>query len=398
MYTSKVRFNVNGDQLGEHEKKLFHRLAAAGMRDEGFLKQFFGRHEVERDLKTEEDYGPASYEEALDTWVGTAESDYEAYWLGRPKGIQEGEIKPKKSRRTRNPKNVAGAWERQVTLGRYLKEVASEDREIVRFRERAMSGRLLSKEEALAFLSSPLLADQPLHVLVNRGINLLEENHLLEEETDERGSYRRLAIKGRKPWRARPLAAKGPELVFPGDFVTFQDLRGLRAVHAITFSHPREEDQLIIARERSVIAELYRLTEDRLVGYPISAERGVWFVLTGDFNPQYPVRIHYVSYGQSEFSRTTFTLEVEGWLPPEEVLEQYRYAQSQVLGKTPRSPKRKNLRVIEFVTHHKGKSWGELFELWNGQHPNERFKDRSHLWTSYMRTLDSHLAAPDHAS
>jgi hypothetical protein len=93
-------------------------------------------------------------------------------------------------------------------------------------------------------------------------------------------------------------------------------------------------------------------------------------------------------------SRTTITLEVECWLPPEEVLEQYRHAQNQFLGGTPRSLKRKTVDLFEFVNQHKEKkSWRERFDAWNEEHPSQRFRDRSHLYTTYKRALDT-IASP----
>lgn len=81
---------------------------------------------------------------------------------------------------------------------------------------------------------------------------------------------------------------------------------------------------------------------------------------------------------------------VEGWLPPEEVLEQYRHAQDEVLGKRPRSLQRNTLAVFEFVNGREGKSWRELCEAWNEEHPpHQRFKDRSHLYTAYNRAIEN---------
>jgi hypothetical protein len=131
-----------------------------------------------------------------------------------------------------------------------------------------------------------------------------------------------------------------------------------------------------------------------LDGFPISRGKGVWFILTGEFIPENPVRIHYVTTMQLYLlKRTTITLEVESWLPPEEVLEQYRHAQHQMRGGTPRFLKRRTVDVFEFVNQHKGKTWRELFDAWNEAHPSQRFRDRSHLCTTYMRALDT-IASP----
>jgi hypothetical protein len=385
---------VNNNRASDYKKEIHHRLLASGIDDEMFIKRFFERwgDDIQSDLTSDEAFGPARYEETLESWTDMAEKDFQHYELDRPVEVQEGKIRPKKrkSRRVRKPRDIAGVWERQDTLARYLKEVASEDRKIIRFRERALSGQLLSEEGALAFLSSPLMTDQSFLELWRNGISLLEKSHLLEEETDEYGRYRWLVVEGRCTRKVRPLAAKGSELVYPGDALRAQDARGLRGGGAIFFPHPREEDRLVIAREGSVVAELLRLAEKVLVGYPISPEMSVWFILTGEFIHQDPVRMRYVTYSRPEFSRTTITLEVESWLPPEEVLEQYRYVQRETLGGTPRSLKRKTVTLFEFVHRHKGKSWGELFDAWNKAHPakGQRFRDRSHLFTTYKRALE----------
>jgi hypothetical protein len=156
------------------------------------------------------------------------------------------------------------------------------------------------------------------------------------------------------------LGAAPTRLIFPGDVVTYDDLRSvrLRQGYTIVFPHPRQQNRLVLAGENSVIARMANLVESALKGYPISLEMGVWFILTGEFVAEDPVRIRYMTAQHPEFSRTTITLEVEGWLPPEEVLEQYRYAQGQILGKTPRSPKRKNLNVVTFVTSAQGQVVG----------------------------------------
>jgi hypothetical protein len=131
-----------------------------------------------------------------------------------------------------------------------------------------------------------------------------------------------------------------------------------------------------------------------LEGYTISAEMGLWFILTGVFAFQDPVRMRYLTYRRSEFSRSTLTLEVEGWVPPEEVSKQYRHAQNELLGKTPRSLKGRTLAVFEFVNRNRDRDWAELFEAWNKEHPSWRFKDPRHLNTTYTRAL-VYIASPD---
>jgi hypothetical protein len=65
-------------------------------------------------------------------------------------------------------------------------------------------------------------------------------------------------------------------------------------------------------------------------------------MLAGKFIPEKPVRIRHVNIQRPYLlSRTTIAPEVECWLPPEEVLEQYRHAQHEILGGTTRSLKKR---------------------------------------------------------
>jgi hypothetical protein len=169
-------------------------------------------------------------------------------------------------------------------------------------------------------------------------------------------------------------------------------LRGLRlrVGRTVIFPHPREKNRFVVAAHNSFIGQLAEIVEKSMGGYPISLEMGVWFILTGEFVHEDPVRIRYRTVERPELlSRTTITLDVESWLPPEEILAQYRHAQNQILGGTPRSLKRKTVALFEFVNLYKGKKrWSELFDAWNKTQSGQRFRDRSHLFTTYMRALE----------
>ena len=386
-------FFVNKNPARDYKKDFLHRLWATGMRDEEFSERFYHGEEVERSLKSEDAADPARYEQERDQLVSEAVRRYELYWPARPdyireEGIQEGRIRPKKRRQPRKPKDVAGALERQEVLAHYLAEVASKDERITSFRKDVLSGRVLSREEALTFLSSPLAAaKKPRGRSLDR---LLDLSYRVEEGQDDWGPYRKLVWGRRRSSKARPLLTT-TKLIFPGDVVTSDDLRIVRRGHAIVFPHPHEENRFVVAGTGSIIADIASLAEDTLKGYPISKERGVWFILTGEFVHEDPVRISCRTIQLPELmSRTTITLEVESWLPPEEVLEQYRHAQHEVIGKTPRSLKRDTLAVFKFVNQRKGKPWRELFEAWNNEHPpSQRFKDRSYLYTTYTRAVEN---------
>ena len=247
-------------------------------------------------------------------------------------------------------------------LGQYLARVASEYERIVDFRKNILSGRLLSEQEALTFLSSPVAAAKSRDDLEMARDNplsqILDTNYQAEEDQDDSGPYRKLVWRSGHSHTIRPLGVVLTRPVFPGDAVTSDYLMGLRLEGdpTIDFPHPRQEGRFVVARPGSITGDVLRLAEVSLDGFPISREMGVWFILTGTFIPEDPVRIRYeTTYRPYLLTRTTITLEVESWLPPEEVLEQYRYAQHQILGGTPRSLKRRTVDLFEFVNQHKHK-------------------------------------------
>jgi hypothetical protein len=384
----------------DYKKDLLHRLWAVDITDVEFFERFCKRHEVERDLKSaDSDSLPGTYEEALDSLVEDARKDYEILWSERPVLIHENReqqhVRPRRRRRPRKQGGVAGPWERQEALARYLAAVASEDEKIISFRKDVLSGRALSEEEALTFLSSPVAGAKSRALFkmirVNPLKRILDTNYQVREEQDDFGAYRKLVWGRCRSSTVRPLGAVATKLIFPGDVVTSDEIRGLRskAGRTVVFPHPREEDRFVVAKRQSIIGEIVNLVEKCLGGYPISVEMGVWFILTSEFVPEDPVRIRSMTTRRPELmSRTTITLEVESWLPPEEVLEQYRHAQSKILGKTPRSLKRRTLSVLQFVNQHRDESWQKLFRAWNEAHPRLRFKDRSHLYTTYTRAVE----------
>ena len=380
----------------DYQKEFRHRIWDSGVTDERFIETFYEGEEVESYLIYAENRG--EYEDALEDEVKKAITHYERYGLGSRNHEHEsqwGTIQPKIRRRAGKSKDVTGVWERQETLAQYLAGVASGDNRIVAFRKRVLSERLLSNEQALTFLSSPLAGSQGQPAMlkllrIDHPLDwILNTNYEAKDGQDDSGPYRKLVWGRRRSSTIRPLlVARRP--IFPGDHVTQDDLRILREGPAIVFPHPHARNNFVVAARNSFIGQLVNLVEKRMTGYPISLEMGVWFILTGEFVPQDPVRIRYMTTRWPDVvSRTTITLEVESWLPPEEVLKQYTYAQQEILGKTPRSLKRKTLNVFKLVNKHKGKSWSELLETWNQENSHETFKYRSHLHDTYARAFEN---------
>ncbi len=107
---------------------------------------FSRRHDVEGSLESAARLGPGAYEEDLESLVGVAQADYEAYVLGWPEEVQEGEIRPKKRRRTRKPKDISEPSERQDALGRYLARVVSEYETVITLERTSFPGACYRKK------------------------------------------------------------------------------------------------------------------------------------------------------------------------------------------------------------------------------------------------------------
>jgi hypothetical protein len=394
-----VRIKSDMSREKDYRREFVRHLREAGVRDEEFIEEFLrgNGEDLESGLRRADIGGSADYEEELRFWVvDKGKKDYETYKPLWQDAVRRS-IKPKKERDRRAGRDTADAWERQGALAGYLAEVASADREIRQFRERVMSRRVLSAEAALAFLTSPIAAGHSRPELEMRGIDpLVRASYRYKRGVDDKGPFRRLVLRGRGRTsyaKVRPLW-QGTDPVFAGDLVAPKDLAPfrfdgtpLKIGRVVFFPHPCEEGRFVAAKRGSIAANLAELAEDRLKGYPISLGWAMWFILTDEFVPQDAVRISYTKLRRPEFGRTIINLEVEGWLPPEEVLSQYRHAQEEILDKKPRSLKRKTLTMFEFVNRHKGKSWRELYKDWNREYPLWRFEDPRHMNTTYTRTL-----------
>jgi hypothetical protein len=132
-------------------------------------------------------------------------------------------------------------------------------------------------------------------------------NYQVEETQDGFGPYRKLVWGRRRSSTIRPLLATS-RLIFPGNSVAPDDIRVLQRGRSIVLPHPHEENKVGVASQDSFIGQLAEIVENSMGDYPIAAEMGGRFILTGEFVPEYPVRMRYVTVRQPwVMSRTTIT-------------------------------------------------------------------------------------------
>jgi hypothetical protein len=183
--------------------------------------------------------------------------------------------------------------------------------EVRRFRRKILGGRLLTNEEARAFL-------------------------------DERGGPYGTNRAARKNTKARKRLLEGTE----GPFRT-----------------PVEMKQLL------------RLAEKLSNYYPWEEGDALWFVLTGHAPPVRPLEVTismplFATPGSHVPSTARITITAQAWVKAEHAERAFRDAQRQVLGGDPSSPRdERTLEVVKFVARrireHGKESWEQRRKAWN---------------------------------
>lgn len=366
------------------------RLEAEGIYDEYFIDTFLEEPDAAAEIRIFAGEDPGQPKEALDWLVDAAKLRY-VYWGGGH--TERDEITPKRSSRRKKKTQISDAQERQESLAKYL---------TARMRPSGgalTGGRLLSPEEATALLESPLAASFSAGFMAHYGFDAMLNPVLVEEGEDERGSYRTLRTGGELETRVlkiRPLGRAFNEPVYPGARFKDLDFAGIQLTakaKPIFVVHPHNHRERIVVRANSVLARLDKAAGN-LHKFPISSEKALWFILTGEFIPEAPAKIRTERINIPGFyKRTKITLEVEGWMTAEEVADHYRHAQRQVLGKIPRSLDNKSRVLLDFVNQNKGMTWNkdttwqQLYEKWNKEHPVWSFKQVGHFYQLHKNTF-----------
>lgn len=116
--------------------------------------------------------------------------------------------------------------------------------------------------------------------------------------------------------------------------------------------------------------------------YPWSLRDGAWFVLTGEPPAPTPLKV------KSSSLSGAHTIAFAPWISEKTVRRAYRSVQegdNRPLG-------RKSLATFRFVFEHtkpgQTPKWSELTRLWNEQHPDDKFRDRSAFRKAYERARE----------
>ena len=370
----------------DYAQEVIERVRDGVTTDSNFLLAFrerYGKEAVEELRGMDATGDDDLFEETLEAWVKTAQDTYNAHVRSRPSQIVVDDITP---------------WRRQESLARYVEHCASDTYQIRSFRKKLLQDKLLSTDEASEFLSSPFAASKRPQLALLRGReSLLKPLKVEHVHREGQLPLRRVLVQGKRkpiPLTVEPLTLTTSRgFVFPGDVVPIEDLRNQRWTPAIkdksfcSFPHPYRDDHLILAKDRSVLADLFDTSLHRLASFPITPRKALWFILTGEFIPSSPVDTYIESFGHDKFERTKITIEAEAWMSAEEVVKYYRYAQKQILGKVPRSLDTQALDLIDFVHSTKAPTWPGRLRIWNDKQPSRRYAQPGHLQQGYNRAM-----------
>jgi hypothetical protein len=248
---------------------------------------------------------------------------------------------------------------RAAAFEEYLAYAANFDRDLHRFRDRVLGNRLLTSEQARAFVQSPAARffGDPWFEFEGGSIPLTGHRATLESyerEKEDWGVRHRATVTVDPPgtteiaerWTHEPKH----KVIRPRRNDDMGNGEPLRFVNA----EDRVETSWVW--ERSVLDKLRRLSEKLAKRYLWQGAQATMFVLTGEIPARSPLRVSYEWKGAGvggralKASQGVVTLEVAPWVSAKTVERAYRSAQRRILGRHNRPIQEKNLKLFRFVT------------------------------------------------
>lgn len=136
-----------------------------------------------------------------------------------------------------------------------------------------------------------------------------------------------------------------------------------------------------------------RKLADRLArSYPWQPAQAAAFVLEGLMPRATPFMLRLPQTGgDGRPRRVKVILEVDAWVPANDVLKAYRNVQRQVLPGHKRPVSRRSIDLVNFVLRNRPAKWPDLLLRWNNEHPTEPYADFRRMRTAFKRAENSLL-------
>jgi len=283
---------------------------------------------------------------------------------------------------------------RAQALAEYHAKFASAQRKVRDFRDDILKGRLLTPEEADAFVTSVAICFASSFGFRRYGVPFIGHKATLvkEETVSEQGEfYQQIScyIEPSSESMKQPVTVR-----FPVEERKWLD-----------WVNKDGSFQQIMYCEDSLLDDLANLGESLAQEFGCVQQVAILFVLTGLPLVVQPISVGATvedSYGVYRYHRGTITLKIEPWVSADSVLRTYRQLQQQLFGH-PNHPIRSErlLELFRFVTHEMQivrnsekywdhevvrPTWQELLDRWNQAHPsNIQYPHLSNFVRDYHR-------------
>jgi hypothetical protein len=249
--------------------------------------------------------------------------------------------------------------ERAAAFEEYLAYAANFDQDLHRFRDGVLSNRLLTAEQALAFVQSPAARFFRDHNFEFGGGNIPLTGHHATLDNYERGR------EGQKVWSRATVSVDPPGSTETVEKWTLEPLHKVIRKRdnddvgdgePLLFVNAEGRAQTSWVWDGSPLHTLRRLSEKLTKRYLWEDAQTTMFVLTGEIPARPPLRVSYEWKGAGVGSRAlkvsqgVVTLEVAPWVSAKTVNRAYRIAQKRILRRDNRPIKEKNLKLFRFVT------------------------------------------------
>jgi hypothetical protein len=270
------------------------------------------------------------------------------------------------------------------TRSRWLELVGRRQPEVVRFREKVLLEELLSSEDALVFVESPLAGYASLGWFESEGVPMVDHTarvvnyELPREDGLARGRHERVVFRIDPPGRTVEMKKRGGGPAGRKPFAL--QVRADDGLVEITY-----------VERGSVLYDLHRVSvvlAGRLGADEAGATR---FVLTGEWPPAPPL--------DAELKPGAIVLAISPWVSEKTLRRFFLQLQRRYREGDNRPLSDKALAALLFVTEHADEhgrhpSFEKLTPLWNKRYPEWRFKSRFGLRDAYHRAAKVVVPAP----
>jgi hypothetical protein len=301
--------------------------------------------------------------------------------------------------------------ERQLAFAEVMARDASKNEQVVSFRRDYLGGRVLTPDQAHAFLESPAARYFVIELFLKLHISAAEHRaeimgHYERVRDAPNDVDHRVTVRVDPPGVTRRVRYARRECpVVDGDQI---DVRHCAFKDTTRMAMKTPDEVLLRYRDRdglgevahiwpeSVLDELRHRSSMLAEAYSWKEEDMVWFLLTGE-PPQFSALTLRVRMAAGNL--TTVTMTAAPWVSAKTIEKNFQKVQKQVLVKGNHALSLRSIAVLRFVERNireRGKRppWKELLDRWTREHPEWKYQDYRGLRQTYYRTLNAIVHAP----